>query len=129
VLVIDNMQDRGPKGTTPWTRYEITVDVPTEGKAIYFGALHPGNGTAWFDSLQLEMDGAVYQGAEGLDLDFESDNLAGFHTGGAGYEVALDKEVAHTGKQSVRIQQYRSENQRPTPAEATEVHELSWKGK
>src|SRR5262249_22766847 len=50
VLAFDNMHDRGAKGTNPWTRYEISLDVPVNAKNINFGILHPGNGTAWFDS-------------------------------------------------------------------------------
>jgi hypothetical protein len=96
------MQDRGAKGTTPWTRYEISMDVPANARNINFGVLHPGNGTAWFDSLQVEVDGQLYTDAGVFDLDFESPAPRGFFTGGRGYEVVLDKEVAHSGVQSLR---------------------------
>ena len=59
-LAFDNMQDRGAKGTTPWTRYEISIDVPMTAQNINFGLLHSGNGTAWFDSLQVQVDGVPY---------------------------------------------------------------------
>jgi hypothetical protein len=101
-LAFDNMQDRGAKGTTPWTRYEISLDVPANARSIYFGALHDGDGTAWFDSLQIEIDGVPYSDTSAFDLDFESDTPRGFYTGGKGYIVDLDKDVAHTGKQSLR---------------------------
>ncbi|MEP6834971.1 MAG: hypothetical protein ABJB74_16410 [Gemmatimonas sp.] len=29
---------------------------------IFFGALHPGDGTAWFDALSIEIDGQPYGG-------------------------------------------------------------------
>ena len=53
-LGFDNMSERGVHGTTPWQRYEITLDVPNEAMAIYFGALIAGRGTLWVDDLQLE---------------------------------------------------------------------------
>ena len=103
VLAFDNMQDRGAKGTTPWTRYEISLDVPLEAKNINFGVLHPGNGTAWFDSLRVEIDGKPYTDSSAFDFDFESAAPRGFITHGAGYEIGLDKEVAQNGSQSLRI--------------------------
>ncbi len=101
-LKFDNMQDRGVKGTTPWTRYEISLDVPADATHINFGALHAGNGTAWFDSLAIEVDGKPYIDTGRFDLDFESETPRGFHTGGNRYEVVLDKSAAHSGKQSLR---------------------------
>ncbi len=60
MLAFDNMRDRGPTGTTPWTRYMIELDVDTAVQNINFGVLMPGRGTAWFDGLQVELDGEVY---------------------------------------------------------------------
>jgi erythromycin esterase len=60
MLAFDNMADRGPSGTTPWTRYEIELDVDTAVRNINFGALMPAGGTAWFDALRVELDGEVY---------------------------------------------------------------------
>jgi erythromycin esterase-like protein len=102
-LAFDNMQDRGATGTTPWTRYEISLDVPANATNIYFGVLHRGDGTAWFDSLQVEIDGVPYTGTDQFDFDFESESLRGFHPGGDGYDIGLDKDRSHTGKQSLRI--------------------------
>ena len=62
-LAFDNMASRGAKGTTSWTPYEISLDVPADARKIRFGVLHPGNGTAWFDSLAIEVDGAPYLGS------------------------------------------------------------------
>lgn len=102
ILAFDNMQGRGITGTTPWTRYEISIDVPANARKINFGVLHPGNGTVWFDSLQVEVDGVPYADHNAFDLDFESETPRGFYAGGEGYEVVIDKAVAHTGKQSLR---------------------------
>src|SRR5579863_488234 len=108
-LAFDNMRGGGAKGTTSWAPYEISIDVPADARKITFGVLHPGNGTAWFDSLAVEVDGAPYSDPSSFDLDFESPTLRGFDLVGhgyssAGYSVAIDKSVAHTGAQSLRSQ-------------------------
>jgi hypothetical protein len=40
-------------GSTPWTRYELALDVPAEMETLAVGALVTGDGTAWFDDLVL----------------------------------------------------------------------------
>lgn len=40
--------------------------------------------------------------ASSFDLNFESETPRGFYSGGEGYEVVLDKSVAHSGTQSLR---------------------------
>jgi erythromycin esterase len=54
---LDNMEQRGITGTTPWTRHVIELAVDSAATSIVFGVLHPGTGTAWFDSLTLEAFG------------------------------------------------------------------------
>jgi erythromycin esterase-like protein len=103
VLAFDNMQDRGVTGTTDWKRYEIELPVAADAKNINFGAIMPGRGTAWFDGLSIELDGVSYQNKGGFDLDFESPTPVGFYTGGNGYQVELDAQVFHDGKQSLRM--------------------------
>ena len=56
-IAFDNMQTRGPHGTTPWTRYVVELPVDSGATAVLFGMLHPGNGSAWFDSLSVEVVG------------------------------------------------------------------------
>lgn len=112
-LAFDTMSDRGAKGTTPWTLYVIDLDVPANARNINFGVLHVGTGTAWFDTLKVEIDGAPFTDNY-FDFDFESTSPRGFYTGGKGYKVELDKEVAHTGRQSLRSRQMG-----PEPAHAT----------
>jgi erythromycin esterase-like protein len=114
-LAFDNMYDRGPKGTADWAYYEISLDVPKNATNINFGLLHPGSGTAWFDSLKVEVDGQPYADDSLFDFDFEASALHGFHSSGDGYEVGLDNSVAHSGKQSLRI--------RPADATRTSAQE------
>ncbi|MBV9211551.1 MAG: erythromycin esterase family protein, partial [Acidobacteria bacterium] len=103
VLAFDNMEDRGVTGTTDWKRYVIELPVAADAKNINFGAILPGKGTAWFDGLTIELDDAQYQSKANFDLDFESSTPVGFYTGGNGYQVELDSQVFHDGKQSLRM--------------------------
>jgi erythromycin esterase-like protein len=104
VLAFDNMQARGVTGSTDWTQYTIELPVDATVKNINFGALLPGDGTAWFDDLTIELDGERYAATDGVDLGFESSSPIGFYTGGQGYQVQLDANVRHSGKQSLRMQ-------------------------
>ena len=101
VLAFDNMHDRGVTGTTDWKRYEIDLQVPADATNINFGAIHSGDGSAWFDGLSVTVDGEPYREKTRFDLDFESASPIGFYTGGAGYQVRLDKRFVHSGNQSL----------------------------
>ena len=101
-IAFDNMAEHGVTGTTEWARHEIAIDVPAAAKDIVFGVLHSGDGTAWFDSLHLEIGGQPYDATGVLDLDFETSPPLGFRVGGVGYEVAVDDTTANTGTHSLR---------------------------
>jgi erythromycin esterase-like protein len=101
-LAFANLGDGAPKGTTDWKKYELEIPVAENGKAIYFGALLSGSGTAWFDSLKVELDGKPYSN-DAFDFDFEGAALKGLFMGSPGYQSRLDKEVFHDGKQSLRM--------------------------
>jgi erythromycin esterase len=58
-LKLDNMSDRGPRGTTAWKRFEAHVDVPVGARQVAFGLILGGKGTAWFDGVTLEADHSV----------------------------------------------------------------------
>jgi hypothetical protein len=104
-VAFDNMQSTGPRGTTDWKEYALELDIPEEIRNINFGVLHPGNGAAWFDSLKVELDGEEYVNSDRYDFGFEGGTRKGFpYGGGQGYRVEIDKEVAHSGKQSLRIE-------------------------
>jgi erythromycin esterase-like protein len=102
-LAFDNMQTRGPSGTTDWKRYEIVLDVPASTVNINFGVLMPGTGSAWFDDLRIEIDGAPYDAAELFDLDFESGQIKGFRSSSTAYIVRTDDTVAAHGTYSLKI--------------------------
>lgn len=61
VLAFDNMSGRGPSGTTGWQRYELTLQVPENAVNIDFGALLSGRGRAWYDALEIHIDGRPYR--------------------------------------------------------------------
>lgn len=101
ILAFDNMENRGATGTTDWKRYEIDLQVPKDATNINFGALHSGDGSAWFDGLSVTVDGEPYQEKTKFDFEFESSTPVGFYTAGASHQVKLDKKIAHSGNQSL----------------------------
>jgi hypothetical protein len=53
----DNMEDRGPRGDTPWHSYSIVLDVPADSLDIAFGFLLHGQGEVLADDFKLETVG------------------------------------------------------------------------
>jgi erythromycin esterase-like protein len=104
VLAFDNMESRNIQGDTDWAEYALELDIPKETVNINFGALHPGEGEAWFDDLGVEVDGKTFDTGKLFDAGFEGPDLKGFHTGDRSYEVALDDHVARSGRQSLRME-------------------------
>jgi hypothetical protein len=51
----DNMGDRPIRGTTPWMRYSVVLDVPAEATEVAIGLLLAGGGTAWVDDVKLQV--------------------------------------------------------------------------
>jgi erythromycin esterase-like protein len=129
VLAFDNMQTRGVTGSTDWTKYTIELPVDATVRNINFGALLPGNGTAWFDDLTIELDGQPYTETDAFDLSFESPSARGFYIGGNGYRVQLDTAVSHSGKQSLRMQHVELTASPGTPSTAVppSVAAAAWK--
>ena len=59
-LGFDNMNDRGLKGDNDWTQVAIKMDVSKDVKNINYGGLFPGEGTVWFDDLELYINGEKF---------------------------------------------------------------------
>jgi len=58
MMGFDNMEDRGIKGSTDWKVYSIKLAYKGDDvKAIHVGGLLVGDGKAWFDHLELLIDG------------------------------------------------------------------------
>ncbi|MDR2040241.1 MAG: erythromycin esterase family protein [Bacteroidales bacterium] len=60
ILGFDNMYDRGVSGDSTWNEYTIHMKVDSSGISMYFGALHTGEGKAWFDDFEIWIDGKKY---------------------------------------------------------------------
>jgi hypothetical protein len=54
-LVMDNMQDRPIKGTTPFAPYQVVLDVASDAEALVFGLLLDGPGAVYVNGLKLEV--------------------------------------------------------------------------
>jgi hypothetical protein len=103
---------RGATGTTPWTLYEFELPVGNTASNINFGVLLTGTGTAWFDAMNVELDGEPYSNPQ-LDFDFESPTAKGFIFGcgsasvictGYKYKVSIDNTVSYSGHRSLKMQ-------------------------
>lgn len=121
VLAFDDMQDRGIRGTTPWTKHEIVLEVAEEATTICFGILLSGAGTAWVDDLRFQLVSRdtpttgrkLYRPAPS-NLDFEAPpDSSGFPAewGGEGQGCVLstDTKDPHDGRQCARIRSADSE--------------------
>lgn len=54
VLEMDNMSNRGLKGTKDWSECSVVLDVPPEAKKIAFGIIISDTGKVWASDLKLE---------------------------------------------------------------------------
>jgi hypothetical protein len=54
VLNADVMSNRLVHGTTPFTRYDLVIDIPDKAKEVRFGAMLNGTGKIWIDDFHLD---------------------------------------------------------------------------
>jgi len=54
VLNADMMDGRQVRGTTPFTRYDLVIDVPEKAMEVRFGARLQGTGKVWIDDFRLD---------------------------------------------------------------------------
>ncbi|WP_415329043.1 S41 family peptidase [Chryseobacterium sp. MMS23-Vi53] len=81
-VAFDNMNKTALVGTTPWKKYEITLDMaPESTQKIVIGALLTGKGKMWVDNLKVSIDGKDIENAKifekkltKVELDKEFDN-------------------------------------------------------
>jgi len=94
-------------GSTPWAPYDFTLEIPDSISFIRFGCMLAGGGTAWFDSLAIEIDGEPFAGNEDLDLTMErTDRPVGFSNVGVKgrpYAIDLDSTTVFAGEYSLCI--------------------------
>jgi hypothetical protein len=57
-LAFDDMQHRAIKGTNDWRKYDVVLEIPNKGNAIFFGILLSGTkGRVWIDDVRFEVVG------------------------------------------------------------------------
>jgi erythromycin esterase-like protein len=99
----NNMQEKDIKGDTDWTRHEFSLDVPADTNNVNFGFILSGGGTAWFDDIEVFLDGVKFEDPAKFSFDFENDAVK-FLSGGSGeYAIKRSKDQARSGKQSLEI--------------------------
>ncbi len=104
-VAFDNMADQHLRGTMDWKRWEFTLDIPPQSNALLFGVLMVGTGRAWFDSLAIEVDGKPWSSST---IDLALEDAAGpiglgRQTVTPRYSIAMDEQVATSGKRSLRL--------------------------
>jgi membrane-associated protease RseP (regulator of RpoE activity) len=58
LIAFDYMHQKGIKGTSDWTKYEITLDMnPDLTEKIIVGGILYGKGKMWMDDLKVTIDG------------------------------------------------------------------------
>jgi hypothetical protein len=114
-LTLDNLRDDPLVGTSDWTKYELTVDVPEEAYQISFGLSMAGAGKLWIDEVRLEREELPAGVLEHIDLE-----NAGFENGLApwikssqpyqtNFSVDVDRGVVHSGNASALIKSNRED--------------------
>jgi len=105
LLAFDDLAGSKVNGSESWKEYSLELPISSQATNIAFGVALYGGGTAWFDDLKIELDGAVYDNPALFDFTFEAPVPKGLYLGaGLKYSILFDKAVAHGGKQSLRIQ-------------------------
>lgn len=51
----NQLSNNSPRGTNPWQRYSVELDIPLITTSLYMGAVLYGEGTAWVDDLSLQV--------------------------------------------------------------------------
>jgi erythromycin esterase-like protein len=102
---LDNMQGQQITGTRGWKRYQIELDIPADTDSISFGMSMSGTGSAWFDSLAIEIDGRPWTDPGRFDLAMESaEGPVGFsRQPGPGYSIAMDDSASVAGRWCLRL--------------------------
>ncbi len=99
----NNMQDQKISGTTDWKRYEFTLDCNPDTTGINFGFLLSGPGTAWFDDVEITLDGVKYEDPARFTFDFENDEVKYLSMPRGNYAVSRVETAPHAGKKCLQL--------------------------
>ena len=93
-LGFDNMNSRGVKGSNDWQLYTIKLNYESDGvKAIHVGGLLVGDGKAWFDHLEVFIDGKPIAKAKFRKIELARADLdTAFNTGSGIAKIALNEQ-------------------------------------
>lgn len=61
LITIRNSQDKPIKGNTDWQEIVLKIPVSENTEFLDFGVIYKGKGTAWFDNLELFVDGKLLE--------------------------------------------------------------------
>jgi erythromycin esterase-like protein len=91
--ILKNLGAGAPRGTTGWKRYAVEIAVPADTRSITVGVILDGAGTAWFDGIEMGIDGKLYTRAEGFAiLDQGRVRPNGTFSIGPGYEATFESK-------------------------------------
>lgn len=96
-VAFNNMAEFGPKGTAEWKHYEFTLDAPADTVNINFGPIVIGGGDAWFDDVEIELDGVKFSDPQKFSFDFENPAVKFLTLTTPGATVKRVDEGAHGG--------------------------------
>jgi len=68
MLYFNNMKEYGVKGDTDWKLYSIRLPYTSEVRNIVYGGLLLGDGKAWYDNLEILIDGISINEKKALSL-------------------------------------------------------------
>lgn len=102
VKAFNNMNAIGPKGTTPWKRYEFSFDVPEDVVNVNFGALIIGGGAAWFDDWEILLDGQPFSQPD-YPFDFENPQATFVAVSTPGYTSTITDDNPHQGTRCLAL--------------------------
>ncbi len=97
------MQGENISGDTEWTRHEFTIDIANEIRNIVFGFILNGDGTAWFDDVEILLDGKPYEDPKAFSFDFENDAVRFLMGGSREYAISRSQTRPHGGKKCLEI--------------------------
>jgi len=60
LLGFDNMNDRGVIGSSDWRQFSINMKIDSSLLSISFGCMLTGKGQAWFDDIEIYIEGQKY---------------------------------------------------------------------
>lgn len=92
-IAFDNMEKRGIKGSTNWTKYEITLDMnPSRTNQIVVGGLLVGKGKMWMDNFKITIDGKDIKALKPLEKKiFPAEKDKEFDKGSQIITTSIDK--------------------------------------